>query len=628
MPYANPSQQRPPHQPPRSPRQELTFRVTVVGGIALALFAILFFRVWFLQVLSGDEYLAEANDNRTRVTVVPAPRGEVRDRDGEVLVANRASLALQVDPHELPADPERRQAHMAKIAAMAELPERRVRRTVREQLTELPGGLVTLERDIDHDLVYYVAENQDRFPALQVERVFVRNYSDLGEAAAHIVGSVGEVTAEELEDPRYRDLEAGDTVGKQGVESAYDEYLRGRTGESRIQVDAMGRVKGQLHSEMPIPGGNLRLSLEGDVQRAGAAALSGQGLPGAFVVMDIDEGEILGLGSSPTFDPTVFTRPLTHRAFDALNSEESGAPMLNRATQGLYPTGSSFKPVTAVAALSAGLITPQTVVNDTGLLKIGDQEFRNAGDAVFGPVDLVGAIGVSSDVFFYLLGQQMDGSLQLQNWARRLGFGEPTGIDLPGEFGGLVPTPEWRNELAAADDEVIPWSVGHNIQLAIGQGDLQATPLQLATAYAAIANGGTVVTPHLGKTVEDAAGRIVREFAPPPAREVEIAPAHADAILAGMNAAAQTPGGTAYDIFAEFPVGVAGKTGTAERPPNADQAWFAAVAPYPNPEIVAVVTFEQGGFGADTAAPAVASILSEYFEEEVAADDAGAETAE
>lgn len=600
-------------------RINLSKRVAVLGGIAAVAFAILLFRVWFLQVLSGDEYLAEANDNRTRTVIASAPRGEIRDRNGEVLVGNRASLALQLDPQRLPEDEDERREQLARVAEVAGMKLSRVRKEMREQLEAVPGGVVTLKRDISHDLVYYVAENQAQVPALSVSRVFVRRYTGLADLAPHILGYVGEVTAEELETSRFRNLSPGDTVGKEGLENTYDEYLRGKPGETRIQVDALGRSKGQLASKPPIPGGNLRLALDGDLQEAGHAALGGR--YGAFVVMNVKTGEVLAMGSNPTYDPAVYTKPIPDEVWQQLQSEDLGSPIFNRATMSAYPTGSTFKPITALAALDAGIINPNAFINDTGSIKVGDQVFNNAGNQAYGSINMVDSLRVSSDVYYYLLGQKMNGTLQLQNWARKLGFGSKTGIDLPAENEGLVPTPEWRNELAAKDENQIPWSVGHNIQFAIGQGDQMAQPLQVAVAYAAIGNGGTVVTPHLGIAVEDAAGRILREFAPPPRRHVEIDESFRRVIMEGLHQAAQSPGGTAESVFGDFPIPVAGKTGTAERQGQADQAWFAALAPSDDPEVVVVATIEGGGWGAEAAAPAVRTILNEYFADELASAD-------
>jgi penicillin-binding protein 2 len=246
---------------------------------------------------------------------------------------------------------------------------------------------------------------------------------------------------------------------------------------------------------------------------------------------------------------------------------------------------------------------------------VGRQEFQNAGGGAFGPVDMVQALKVSSDVYFYTLGLEMWETNQLQNWAARLGIGQESGLDIPGETEGLVPSKEWREQLVAEGLalEDRPWSAGDNVQLAIGQGDLQMNPLQLAIAYAALANDGTIVTPHLGMEVEDAAGRVLKEFDPKPRRKVKIDPAYRAAILEGLHEAAQAPEGTSYGVFGGFPIQVAGKTGTAERPGHGDQSWYAVVAPYPDPRIVTIVTVEEGGFGAEAAAPAALRILEAYF---------------
>jgi penicillin-binding protein 2 len=592
----------------------LALRLALFGGFALVLFAVLFFRLWQLQVLSGQEYLAEANNNRIREFRVTAPRGEVLDRDGDVLVTNRTSLALQLNPQKLPADPAERRAELARLGELTHTSLRQVRRTIREQQKVAAGAPVTLRRDVGDYLVYYLQENQGRFPGVEVQRVFVRRYPN-GTLAAHILGSVGEVSEEQLKEPRYRRLEPGDEVGQDGVEDTYDPFLRGQPGTTRIQVDALGQPTpgGRLVSKPPVPGDNLKLSIDSDVQAAGEAALAARGLPGGFVTMDVHTGEILGLGSFPTFDPSVFTTPMTQSQVDALYRDPVSAPLTDRAIAGLYPTGSTFKLITAMAALDDGVITTSTPIYDGGSITIGSQTFQNAGGAALGTVSLVSALQVSSDVFFYTLGWRMWDTGQLQRWAHMLGIGRSSGIDLPGAADGLLPSQSWRNQLYEEGGTDRPWSAGDNVQLATGQGDLQTNPLQMAIAYATVGNGGTVVTPHVGLQVDDAAGRVLREFDPPPRRHVHVDPTFRAAILEGLHDAAQVNGGTSYAVFGGFPVPVAGKTGTAQRPPNPDQSWYVVLAPYPNPRIVTAVTIEQGGFGADSAAPAALQILEAYF---------------
>lgn len=593
----------------------LALRIALFGGIALALLGVLFFRLWFLQVLNGEKYLAEAKNNRTRSYRITAPRGEILDRSGRVVVDNRTSLALQLNPRKLPLREGARRAELAQLADLTHSTLHRLRKLMHEQLVVAAAAPVTLRRDVGHYLVYYLEENRDRFPGVDVQRVFVRHYPH-GTLAAHILGNVGEVSEEQLKEARYRGLQPGDQVGQDGVEDTYDRYLRGAPGLERIQVDAFGQPtkNGQLLSKPPVPGDNLKLSIDSTVQEAGEAALAARGLPGGFITMNVDSGEILGLGSYPTFDPSVFTRPLTQSQVNALYRDEVAAPLTDRAISGLYPTGSTFKLITAMAALEGGVITPSSVIEDGGSLTVGGESFQNAGGASYGSLTLVPALQVSSDVFFYTLGLDMWNTGQLQHWAHALGIGRPTGLDLPGAVEGLLPTRQWRNQLAAEGlAEGRPWSAGDNIQLATGQGDLQTNPLQMAIAYSAVANGGTVVTPHVGLQIDDAAGRVVKEFTPKARRHVHFKQENRDVILEGLHEAAQAPGGTSYAVFGGFPIPVAGKTGTAQREGHADQSWYIVLAPYPNPRIVTAVTIEEGGFGAESAAPAALQILEAYF---------------
>lgn len=591
----------------------LALRIALFGGLAVVLFAVLFFRLWRLQVLDGEQYLAEAKNNRTREYRVSAPRGEILDRNGELLVGNRTSLALQVNPRKLPEDLAERRAELSRLADLTHSTLRRVRRTMREELKLAPAAPVTLRRDVGHFLVYYLQENQDRFPGVEVQRVFVRDYPN-GTLAAHVLGNVGEISPEELKDPRYAGLQPGDEIGQDGVEDTYDGILRGDPGLTRIQVDALGQPtpNGRLVSKPPIPGDSLKLSIDSKVQVAGEAALAERGLPGGFVTMDVHTGEILGLGSFPTFEP--LTPPLTQKQVDDTYRNPL-APLADRAISGLYPTGSTFKPVTAIAALESGNLSLSEAIEDPGQLVVGGQVFKNAGEAANGTVSLVTALEVSSDVFFYTLGLRMWDSGELQRWGRALGIGRPTGIDLPVPDGaeGLLPSRRWRNELFAEGGTERPWSAGDNVQLATGQGDLQSNPLQMAIAYAALANGGKVVTPHVGLQVDDAAGRVLKEFAPEPRRRVRMDPEYRAAIMEGLHDAAQNVNGTSFDVFGDFPIPVAGKTGTAQRFGHEDQSWYGVLAPYPNPRIVTFVTMEEGGFGAESAAPAAKKILEAYF---------------
>jgi penicillin-binding protein 2 len=592
---------------------KLALRIAILGGIALVAFSVVFFRLWYLQVLSGDRYKKEAENNQQREIKVEAPRGEIVDRDGRVLVDNRTGLAVKVTPDKLPRDPLKRRDVYRRLGRLVHLRPKRIERAVAKQLKALPFSAATVKQDVSDPVVAYILERQEQFPGVTVERVFLRQYPH-HTIGAHLFGTVGEVTKEQLDDQRYRGVNLGDRVGQSGIEYQYDRFLRGIDGASKVQVDALGRLKRELTVKQPKQGRQLRLSIDLDLQKAGQQALAGGTGRGAFVVMNVHTGEVVALGSQPSFDPNIFSKVIRASDYRRLQDPANGAPLSNRATQGLYPTGSTFKLITATAGLQTGVFTPDTVLFDGGSLTVGGVTFKNAGGGGHGALALRQALTVSSDVFFYQLGRDMNGTLRLQHWANLLGLGRRTGIDLPGELPGLIPTPRWRNRLFKKHQTDRPWSVGDNINLSVGQGDLQANPLQLAVAYATIANGGNVLAPRIGLRIEDSSGRAVQELDAPPARHLNIRPEFRQAILEGLRGAASASGGTSAKVFAGFPIPVAGKTGTAEKGAGRpDQSWYVALAPYPSPKYVVAVTDEAGGFGADTAAPMARTILAKLF---------------
>ncbi len=657
-------------QPPEDRRAPITpqlaVRVAILGGVALALFAIVFFRLWFLQVLSGDEYLAQASTNRVRNVTIQAPRGEMVDRHGRVLVENRRAVAVVVSPPKLPQDAGARARELTRLSRAVGLPTNRqkckvgtevvrvmeVDCLVRRGIWNLPYADVTVKTDVPYDVYAYLGERAEQFPGVAIEPVFLREYpyDDVG---AQLFGTVGQISAQQLREDHFRGVHGGTVVGQSGLEYTYDRYLRGRDGATRVQVDALGRQKGKLRRRAPVQGKNLRLSIDLGLQKAGRQALqigidqaNANGNParaGAFVALDPRNGQVLAMGSAPSFDPNLLTRPISLREYDALLGEARDYPQINRAISSAYPTGSTFKAVTAAAALAAGIITPNTVYDDTGSFREGAIVRRNAGGVVYGPVSLLRAIQESVDTYFYSLGAQLNvepsshpGGGPLQVWARRFGFGQATGIDIGPEAAGTVPSPRWREQrnrlqaecerdharhkdpakrrfkglCAYADGSNRDWSEGDNTNLAVGQGDFLATPLQLAVAYAAIENGGTIVRPHIGLEITDASGRVLQQIDPKPARHIDIP--ELTTIQDALGAAAQQPGGTSYDVFGTFPKPVHGKTGTAQTS-RGDQSWYVAYVPDPVRPIVVAATIEQGGFGAQAAAPAVRWILSKWF---------------
>jgi penicillin-binding protein 2 len=607
---------RPEDIPPRL-SSRLSLRTAILGAVIVAAIATIVLRLWSLQVLDGEHYRALAKDHGILDVRVHPPRGEILDSNGRALVDNRTVMSLELRPSNLPSDGHQRHEELARLGRLLGLSQRGIRQRVRET-PQYAGYPVILRQGIDRRLLFYLLENRDRFPGVSVERTYVRDYKD-GSLAAHLLGFTGQVSPRQLKRPAYRGLRPGDVIGQSGVEYTYDRYLRGTAGSQRIQVDALGRPRGQLGSRPARAGDNLRLTLDAGLQEVGEQALRDKGLPGAFVAMNVHTGAILAMGSYPTYDPSFYTRPHTRSQYDAFGNQP-GDPLVDRADQGGYPTGSAFKPITATAALEDGLIQPGTIFDDTGSLDVGGLVVHNAGGAANGPIDMSTALKVSSDVYFFNLGLHAQASGrhgQIQDWAHDYGLGENPGVDLPDASAGLIPTPAWRDRVFRSHKNPYidrPWNQGDNVNLAVGQGDVMVTPLQLARAYSALANGGTLVRPHVGGRIVDLHGKTVEKIKPPPKRHLRISDETRNVILGGMERAAMEPGGTSYPVMGGFPFPVAGKTGTAERGAGQeDQSWYGVVAPYRNPQIAVAVTVEHGGFGVESAAPIARALLEHYF---------------
>jgi penicillin-binding protein 2 len=681
-------------RPPMTP--QLALRVTIVGTLALALFAILFFRLWFLQVLSGDQYLRAATVNRVRDVAIAAPRGEIKASDGTVVVGSTKALEVQISAPELPHTAGGQAVVFRRLAHVLKFSTRKIRCRVagpppgggvfhlakipceiKQQLAVLPYADVDIG-EVNKYVQYYLAENEQQFRGVEVAQVYIPSYPE-GDLAAQLLGTVGRITAQECwglakpssaplcSNKAYRGVDPNAVIGQSGLEGQYDRYLRGIDGSERVQIDAFGQPTRNLSTTPPIPGQNLALSLNTKLQRVGQQALatsiaSNPGADaGAFVAMNPDNGQIYAMGSYPTFNPSIFTKPVSYAEYKALTNPNGGDPLLNRAIQSAGPTGSTFKPITSTAALESGAWTTSDIFDDTGQFCFSGQCRHNAGNAVDGSLDLVNALRVSSDDFFYHLGvltnadpfQHPNGG-PLDQWARKFGIGRRTGVDLPGELSGTLPTPRWReqhNKLEAecdaatgpfrytngtltsahmhpgwhrspkhaaggcgiADGTNRPWSVGDNENLAVGQGDVQVTPLQLAVAYSALANGGTVVTPHLGLNVQNADGTVLQQINPAPSRRLAIDPFYRQTILDGLHDAAQTAGGTSDDVMGNFPQYVYGKTGTAQYNGQPDYSWYVCFVTATNKPILVVVHVERGGFGDIAAAPVARQILSQWF---------------
>ncbi len=623
---------------------QLALRVAALGFLALGVFAVLFLRLWALQVLSGGKYLAQANDNRVRTSEQDAPRGLIVDRHGNVLVRNTLGTSIDLWPADLPRSPGARAAELARLAAVAGIPVAAIRRQVAEHADLLSP--VVVERGIHPDQYAYLEEHQLEFPGVDLQDTYLRQYPHAS-LAAHLLGYVGEITPSELKALRGQGYQPGDVVGQAGVEATYDKYLRGVPGKAEFTVDSRGRPTSAVaETVLPHAGNTIRLTIDIGVQRAAERALrygiqvaraNGQWAAdgGAIVALDPRDGSVLALASYPTYQPSVFVgrdpqklAPLE----DAAVAARDNYPGLDRAIDVTYPPGSTWKPVTALAALEEHLLSPTTSLLCSPTFTVAGQTFDNWDPNVDAWIDLPTAIAESCDTFFYQVGYSFYGlpassGHPLQQWASRFGFGAPTGIDIGPEASGLIPTPEWRcvhyggPPCAGYVDRI--WKPGYSVQLAIGQGDLTVTPIQMARFYAMIANGGELVTPHLVEDVEDPnSGAVLRQFTPPAPEPSGVDPSALRVVQEGLYEATHSPIGTSYGVFGTFPVPIAGKTGTAEKlvqlpgypsPLKLNQSWWCGYGPVGTPKIVVCAVIENGGHGGTAAAPAALRVFQAYF---------------
>jgi penicillin-binding protein 2 len=639
---------------------QLALRIAILGGLAIAVFGVLFFRLWALQVLSGPQYLHAALNNQLRSIPLEAPRGPIIDRDGKTIVDNRAATAVELLTADLPKKWSNRLNELRRLSKIINVP-------VAEMVGELkkrgsdPGIPVTVQESIHRAQYLYLKERERGFPGVELVPTYLRGYP-YQSLAAQVLGSVGPISPAQYKVYRRKGYNLSDHVGQGGVESRYDAYLRGKDGLTQWRVDALGRPIGQKMTEQAaVPGEAVRVTLDMNLQRAAergiragiAAAHASQCVGcwaangGAIVALDPRDGSILALASNPTFQPGIFNSRDPKKLAPLLNARvarEDNYPAVDRAISGLYPAGSTFKPVTALAALEERLVTPFTPLACTGVYHVYDKQgnvipggtFKNWDPFVNQQMTLPTALGASCDTYFYELGYRFyklpaARRHPFQEWASRFGFGRSTGVDLPGELPGLLPTPEWRKATYTAKTDPREWRVdrlwkpGDSIQLAIGQKDLLVTPLQMARFYALIANGGRLVQPHIASDVEEvstsqAPGRVLHSFAPPPASTIRIDPLYLDSVRQGLYQATHASYGTSTSIFGTFPVPISGKTGTAEKNVSIpgftgkmDQSWWCGYGPSEAPTIVVCAVIENGGHGGTAAAPAALKVFESYF---------------
>ncbi|HEU4448885.1 MAG TPA: penicillin-binding protein 2 [Gaiellaceae bacterium] len=620
---------------------QLALRIAVLGVLAIVVFAALFFRLWALQVISGERYLEDARNNQIRSFRLGAPRGSIIDRDGDVLVSNMPGTLVQIWPAALEETPvAERDRVLRRLSRLLGVRFGKVKATVSERIRSDPLTPVTVGTDVGELKAAYLMEHQSEFPGIQITETYLRRYEE-GSIAAQILGYVSEISAEQLETKEKDGYAAGDRIGQTGIEAAYDTYLRGLPGLGQVFVDALGRVTSEREfSQLPESGDNVRLTIDDELQQTAEEALAfGVRLAhdngewaadgGALVAMDVRSGEILALASNPTFDPSVYVGTVEERELERLADPVQNYPTLNRAIAGIYPPGSTFKPITALAALEEGLLRTDEIVQCTGKAVIDGQTFMNWDPFRNEPMTLTTALANSCDTYFYDVALRFyeRPDSPLQRWSRRMGFGGPTGIDLGPEEKGLVPTPAWREKTFESEIDKI-WTSGDSVQLAIGQGDLLVTPLQMTRAYAMIANGGKLVEPHLVKAVEEPRNEgeapvVIRPYTPKPAREVGIDEYALQTVQEGLYDATHATYGTSQSVFGAFPVEIAGKTGTAEKfvrlPGFAglrDQSWWCGYGPYARPEVAVCAVIENGGHGGEAAAPVALEVFEDYFDVE------------
>jgi penicillin-binding protein 2 len=630
---------------PPDPRVEEPYRVTpqaairiaILGVVAVTIFCALFFRLWALQVISGDRYLEVAKNNQVRTFRAPAPRGSILDRNGVVLVSNKPGTAVQLWPAAFDqATPERQQFVLHRLARLLGVPYREIKADLAARKEDLLTP-VTLKESVNEEKINFLLEHQNDFPGVQINQTYQRHY-DQGGIAAQSLGYVSEISQQQLDAAKGEGYAAGDKIGQTGIESAYDTYLRGLPGIGRVFVDALGRVtSARQFQQLPEAGDNVRLTLDAGLQKTAEDALNyGVRLAhedgkwaadgGALVAMDPNSGEILALASNPTFDPSIYTGRVSRKDLKRLAEPVANHPTLDRAVSGLYPPGSTFKPVTALAALETGVLSPDELIQCTPKEVVDGQTFTNWDPYANEPMTLTTALAASCDTYFYQVALRFYNRTDspLQKWARAMGFGAKTGVDVGPEEAGLIPTPAWRRRYFKTEIDKI-WTSGDSVQLGIGQGDVLVTPIQMARFYALLANGGKLVEPHIVKSVEEPATQgqppaILRQFNPKPPKDVGLNPNNIRIVDQGLYDATHANYGTSAGIFGSFPVEIAGKTGTAEkfvRLPGfqglQDQAWWCGYGPYAKPKLVVCAMIENGGHGGVVAAPVALQVFQKYF---------------
>jgi penicillin-binding protein 2 len=611
-------------------------RVAIVQAVVLVCFLLLALRLSYLQIVRHDDLQEQAENNRTAVIPTVPPRGTILDRNGVVLASNYSAYTLEITPSQVP-DLEATIEELAKLVDIQGKDRRRFKR-LREESRSF-DSLPIRTRLSDEEVARFSAQRY-RFPGVEIKARLFRQYP-FGELASHVVGYIGRINAKEKERIEEEDesgnYRGNEYIGKLGVELKYERELHGITGVNRVETSAGGRATRSLSSRQAIPGQNVVLSIDIQLQKLVEDLFGNR--RGALVALDPNTGEVLAFVSKPTFDPNLFVEGIDVENWQALN-ESPDKPLLNRALRGTYPPGSTYKPFMALGALTTGKRNATTIINDAGSWTYGGHTFRSHGDGGLGPVDMVRSISLSSNVYYYSLANEM-GVDTIHDFMKPLGFGQITGIDLPGEVRGVLPSTEWKRNYYKRPEQK-KWYGGETISLGIGQGYNAFTMVQLASATATIANGGRKFSPRVVRATQDPLTHTEQVNTLTEPVDLGYSPDHIAVVRNGLVGVVTS--GTSAQVFAGAGYQSAGKTGTAQAVTigqkdkyNAaklaefqrDHALYMAYAPAEEPKIALAVVVENAGFGAVSAAPIARRVFDYWLlgqypsEEDMAATQKG-----
>ncbi len=594
------------------------FRILIV--LVSVMVVILAFRLWYMQIIKGDSFRQRSENNSLRLRKIKPLRGLIMDRNRRIIADNRSSFDIVFIPdktRDIKKTIEKINGfYLASSLEQIEGP------AVPEKMRSFVP--IIIERNATMAEIAAVEVHSNELPGVVTEITPVRHYEH-GEAIAQTIGFTGEVSRRDIERAADGNLAPGDNVGKFGIEKSLDAHIRGKSGAEQVEVNAAGKIVRSLGRITPTSGNNVILTIDMELQLAAWHAIGGR--KGAVVVLNPQNGEVLALLSSPSFDPNLFSVELSASTWEKLANDQEH-PMENRAVTGQYPPGSTFKPIVAAAALETGAVTPDSAIYCKGVFEFGNRKFHDWKREGHGEISLHRAIVESCDVYFYNLGTLLDVDV-IAKYVRGFGFGAPTGIDLPREKSGLVPTRQWKKERFKA-----PWYAGETIPVSIGQGYNLATPLQLANAYAALANGGIIYRPRIVKQIEAPDGRIVHLFKTEKSGVLPVSVRNIEVINKGLWGVVNEPGGTGHALKGAQH-DVCGKTGTAQvvgarrdaggrqinvlKAETNDHALFVCFSPCEKPEIAIAVVVENGGHGGTAAAPVARKLVDVYFSQKIRA---------